>query len=113
MTRVQPYNDVTWASQCLKSPQVDSLFNCHDSKVHGARMGPTWGRQDPGGPHVGHVNLAIWVCIEANLKEKIEVRFTGPLCGESTGDPYKRPVTRKPFPLAETISIRWRHYEST
>ena len=23
-------------------------------------MGPTWGRQDPGGPHVGHVNLAIW-----------------------------------------------------
>ena len=32
-----------------------------DSKVHGANMGPTWGRQDPGGPHVGHVNLAIWV----------------------------------------------------
>ena len=26
----------------------------------GANMGPTWGRQDPGGPHVGHVNLAIW-----------------------------------------------------
>ena len=22
-------------------------------------MGPTWGRQDPGGPHVGRVNLAI------------------------------------------------------
>ena len=31
-----------------------------DSKVHGADMGPTWGRQDPGGPHVGHMNLAIW-----------------------------------------------------
>ena len=31
-----------------------------DSKVHGTNMGPTWGRQDPGGPHVGHVNLAIW-----------------------------------------------------
>ena len=31
-----------------------------DSKVHGANMGPTWGRQDPGGPHVGHMNLAIW-----------------------------------------------------
>ena len=31
-----------------------------DSKVHGANMGPTWGRQDPGGSHVGHVNLAIW-----------------------------------------------------
>ena len=31
-----------------------------DSKVHGANMGPTWGRQDPGGPHVGHMNLALW-----------------------------------------------------
>ena len=29
-----------------------------DSKVHGAYMGPTWGRQDPGGPHVGPMNLA-------------------------------------------------------
>ena len=24
-----------------------------DSKVYGANMGPIWGRQDPGGPHVG------------------------------------------------------------
>ena len=30
-----------------------------DSKVHGAKMGPIWGRQDPGGPHVGPMNLAI------------------------------------------------------
>ena len=27
-------------------------------------MGPTWGRQDPGGPHVGPINLAIWVSIQ-------------------------------------------------
>ena len=26
----------------------------------GPTMGPTWGRQDPGGPHVGHMNFAIW-----------------------------------------------------
>ena len=31
-----------------------------DSKVHGANMGPIWGRQDPGGPHVGPLNLATW-----------------------------------------------------
>ena len=31
-----------------------------DSKVHGANVGPIWGRQDPGGPHVGPTNLAIW-----------------------------------------------------
>ena len=30
-----------------------------DRKVHGANMGPAWGRQDPGGPHVDHTNLAI------------------------------------------------------
>ena len=32
-----------------------------DSKIHGANMGPNWGRQDPGGPHVGPMNIAIWV----------------------------------------------------
>ena len=31
-----------------------------DSKIHVANMGPTWGRQDPGGLHVGHTSLAIW-----------------------------------------------------
>ena len=31
-----------------------------DSKIHGTNVGPTWGRQDPGGPHAGHSNLAIW-----------------------------------------------------
>ena len=35
-------------------------FAFPDSKVHGANMGPTWGRQDPGGPHVGPMNFAIW-----------------------------------------------------
>ena len=23
-------------------------------------MGPIWGRQDPGGPHVGPMNFAFW-----------------------------------------------------
>ena len=31
-----------------------------DDKIHGANMGPIWGRQDPGGPHVGPMNFAIW-----------------------------------------------------
>ena len=30
-----------------------------DSKVHGANMGPIWGQQDLGGPHVSHMNLVI------------------------------------------------------
>ena len=31
-----------------------------DSKVHGANMGPIWGRQDPGGPHIGPMDFVIW-----------------------------------------------------
>ena len=42
-------------------PAVHFTYMCPDSKVHGADMGPTWGRQDPGGPHVGLMNFAIWV----------------------------------------------------
>ena len=30
-----------------------------ESKVHGANMGPIWGRQDPDWPHVGPMNFAI------------------------------------------------------
>ena len=42
------------------------LYICEDmipdSKVHGANMGPSWGRQDPelGGPHIDPVNFAVW-----------------------------------------------------
>ena len=35
-----------------------------DRKVHGANMGPIWGRQDPGGPHAGPMNFAMWVNIQ-------------------------------------------------
>ena len=41
-----------------------------DSKVHGTNMGPIWGRQDPGGPHVGPMNLAIR---DSDSKEEKEV----------------------------------------
>ena len=38
-----------------------------ESKVHGANMGPIWGRQDPDGPHVGPLNFAIWGTIYVAL----------------------------------------------
>ena len=37
------------------------MMNYPDSKILGANMGRIWGRQDPGGPHVGPMNFAIWV----------------------------------------------------
>ena len=38
----------------------DPLLIIPDSKGQGANMGPIWGRQDPGGPHVGPMNFSIW-----------------------------------------------------
>ena len=40
--------------------RIHSLKMSPDSKVHGANMGPNWGRHDPGGPQVGPMNFAIW-----------------------------------------------------
>ena len=45
----------------LRKPFCEKKVTFPDSKVHGANKGPIWSRQDPGGPHVGPMNLAIWV----------------------------------------------------
>ena len=36
-----------------------SYVGFSDGKARWANMGPTWGRQDPDGPHFGPMNLAI------------------------------------------------------
>ena len=41
----------SWYDLCILHYQ-----ETHDNNV----QGPTWGRQDPGGPHVILMNLAIW-----------------------------------------------------
>ena len=41
-----------------------TILTYPDSKVYGANIGPIWGRQDPGGPHVGPMNLAIWLVLQ-------------------------------------------------
>ena len=43
---------------------ISVLYVSPDSKIHGANMGPTWVLPAPGGPHVGHINLAIWVVMQ-------------------------------------------------
>ena len=56
-----------WVSNYIPScmwmyPSITShrYHNILDGKDHGANMGPIWGRQVPGGPHVGPMNFAIW-----------------------------------------------------
>ena len=45
-----------------KTNHNECVYICPDSKVHEANMGPIWGRQDPGRPHIGPMKFAIWVC---------------------------------------------------
>ena len=52
------------ASEQQISPNPHYSDILPDSKVHGSNMGPIWGRQDPGGPHVGPMNIVIWVLFE-------------------------------------------------
>ena len=37
-----------------------------DNKIREANVGRTWGRQDSGGPHVGHTAIVIWVVYSVN-----------------------------------------------
>ena len=53
-----------WALIMLQTHSTFVPVTYTDSKVHVAHMGPTWDRQDSGGPHVGHVNLAICAVME-------------------------------------------------
>ena len=55
-----------------------SLFKqmSSDSKVHGANMGPIWGRQVPGGPHVGPMNFAIWVLVPDDARPSEDIGVT-------------------------------------
>ena len=62
---------VFWANKDSSSNNTQTRFRHPDSKVHGANMGPIWGRRDPGGPHVGPMNFAIW----ADLVKKINQRL--------------------------------------
>ena len=40
---------------------IHTNVNYPDGKIHRANMGPTWVLSAPDGPHVGPMNLAIWV----------------------------------------------------
>ena len=52
--------DCSQTAVLTRSPNWSTDKSFPESKVHGANVGHTWGRKDPGGPHVGNINFAIW-----------------------------------------------------
>ena len=55
---------------------ISMWINNPDNNVRGANMGPIWGRQDPGGTHVGHMNFAIWGVLVGEIMHLISLLYT-------------------------------------
>ena len=81
----------------MKSRQISATHQCRlgvdpDSKAHRANKGPTWGQQDPGGPHVGPMNFVIWsrtnnvVSFVYSAFYKISCRWLSSRLQQHTGD---------------------------
>ena len=75
-----------------------------DSNVYGANMGPIWGPQDPGGPHVGPMNFAIWegFSIHHPLNQLLLYRTLHPLM---LSDAYMRQLTQQTLFMIITSQI--------
>ena len=76
------------------SPHYWELTRSHlhpDNKVHGANMGPIWGRQDPGGPHVDPMNFAIWAVQVMAWCQTWYKPLPEPMITQST-DIYESPI---------------------
>ena len=61
---------ITMESTFIHSPDLvqttmPASNDNQDNMVYGANMGPIWGRQDPGGPHVDPMNLVIWEALHS------------------------------------------------
>ena len=84
---------------------TDGWFDSPDSKVNGAIIGLIWSRQGPGGPHVGPMNLDIWVVSAELLTGKQETRLIG---WRESG------ITRwhqaSEFPRQRSCSSRYHHW---
>ena len=87
-----PLLSTLWQLLVLPGHQQNCyLLPCPDCKVYGANMGPTWILSGPGGPHVGPMNLAIWVQCHYNAVSFLQYLhkrhpIARPL-GRSTGCP--------------------------
>ena len=81
--------DMGWVSCYMTTTQHNNertFQGSPDSMVHWANMGSIWSRQDPGGPHVGPMNLAIWVILGMGLDSERRRNTHARLL--SLADPY-------------------------
>ena len=82
-----------------------------DSKVHGATMGPIWGRQDPSGPRVGPMNFVIWddvIWTSCGLRSPVLFKS---LCGLPSKK-HPKPVNSRTRAVKRgKLPFDWRHHD--
>ena len=66
---------IWWRHHVFSLMKWPSLGMIPDSKVHRSKMGPIWGQQDPRGPHVGPMSLAIWDSINPSHLNNYHLRM--------------------------------------
>ena len=89
-----------------------------DSKVDGANMGPIWGRQDPGGPHVGPMNFAIWGYIHVSHSNQLyHIHYKSTLLEYKLGQFYSTIISTWHNPSgnnivysSEWVDTLWQHW---
>ena len=64
--KIEEHMSLSMCNRCLHC-----IYSSPDNKVNGANMEPIWGRLDPGGPHVGPMNFAIWVDFDAGSMDML------------------------------------------
>ena len=72
---IQSVISICWKQLLFWQNFASEIFP--DSKLHGANMEPIWSQQDPGGPHDGPMNLAIWVAFALYWDSEIQTRNNG------------------------------------
>ena len=100
---------MAWVAESnLSSGDQKRLWsNNPDNKVHGTIMGPIWGLQDPGGPHVGPMNLAIWVDF-VRTTNVIKLSLPCVLAVHPQIDPLN--TTNVSWTLSDLDTVQWWRY---
>ena len=60
-------NPPVWLQWYQNAYNESTTINTTDSNFHETHMGPTWGRQDPGEPHVG-LMMAPWTLLSGTTE---------------------------------------------
>ena len=72
----------------MRHTEWQQYQNQPNRKVHGANMGPIWGRQDAGGSYVGTMNLAFLAGVDSLIPSNCIFHHRIPPVRTAPNDPF-------------------------